>query len=76
MSQPVHTLTSAEFVGDVTGAMQMAAEGNTVLITDGGEPAWLCKGKQPSAKSAEVGDGTNDSECELRAQSSELRVAC
>ena len=41
MSQPVHTLTSAEFVGDVTGAMQMAAEGNTVLITDGGEPAWV-----------------------------------
>lgn len=41
MPQPIQTLTRAEFVADVSGAMQLAAEGNTVFITDDGEPAWV-----------------------------------
>lgn len=38
---PFRHLPRAEFVADVTGAMQLAAASEKIVITDDGTPAWV-----------------------------------
>jgi PHD/YefM family antitoxin component YafN of YafNO toxin-antitoxin module len=39
-TQTVQTVTSREFVHNVSAAKRIAAEGNTIIITDRGAPAF------------------------------------
>ena len=39
-AQTIQTVTSREFVHNVSAAKRIAAEGNTVIITDRGAPAF------------------------------------